>query len=318
MDLEDAETRKRILDFVRSYHQQNQKVPSIREIIENLNINRYTLYSIFPEGIKEICKALSLPVPEERISSTMEANLSKKAVKAESPFEPISLTVEQQKQLNAIAFLERLDVQLTIDKLIETYRLLKEKLRKWDLSLNELLQAAKILEESKVDPNKACELIQEGCVAEENVKKLKNEEREASLKLRKLQKEHEKLEKEINELQQQRQELVDKMKTLEEKKSQIEEGINKYEEEIEERGLSLGQFFGFVSKFNSLQELETKIKEREEEIESLEEKLKRLKTTNVFEAYEKGYNEGKNELIIKLIEDPEAVLNSLALKTLFP
>lgn len=71
--------RETILSFVNDYYEKNEDVPPIKKIIEGVKgLNNTKLYVEFPGGIGEICLALGVPAPTERIDATREARQGKK------------------------------------------------------------------------------------------------------------------------------------------------------------------------------------------------------------------------------------------------
>jgi hypothetical protein len=153
--MEKVELRKQILDFVSGEYKKSGEVPSISTIIRHAKINRKKLYSLFPNGIAEICQAINIPVPKERISATKKAvELRGKLTK--EPKEgllKIELTGKQQQEINAIAFEENLDPSIAIDKIIANYRNFKKR----GIGLKDYENLNKVVEE----------LIKRGCKTED-------------------------------------------------------------------------------------------------------------------------------------------------------
>ncbi len=68
---ESGDLRERVLEYVRNAFEVEKKPPTIRNIAENVEgVNRSNIYTLFPQGIKEICKAAGIDVPSKRIKET--------------------------------------------------------------------------------------------------------------------------------------------------------------------------------------------------------------------------------------------------------
>jgi hypothetical protein len=66
----DSELKEATIQYVKKCYEQNEKIPSLREISrhfrkEKLNFTRF--YKVFSGGIPEVCRLAAVPVPMERI-----------------------------------------------------------------------------------------------------------------------------------------------------------------------------------------------------------------------------------------------------------
>lgn len=58
-----------VVAFVRERFQETGTPPSIRQVSSGVDLSLRQLYSAFPGGLSEICKAANIPVPQERVQS---------------------------------------------------------------------------------------------------------------------------------------------------------------------------------------------------------------------------------------------------------
>jgi hypothetical protein len=124
----DKDIRSAIISFVQSYHAKNKTVPSIRMIskaFEADGVNRYTFYSLFPNGLRELCKLTAVPAPTERIRRTDRATEASKLKGQSSSIIEVSpdhlmLSEAQTKRLLGLSHLEDgKDPLLIIDELLD-------------------------------------------------------------------------------------------------------------------------------------------------------------------------------------------------------
>ncbi|MDI6856329.1 MAG: hypothetical protein QMD21_06065, partial [Candidatus Thermoplasmatota archaeon] len=70
---------ERILDYVGRCYGERGQVPSVREILDDMNVSRYRFYLIFPNGIGGVCNALGLPIPMDGMRRTRSASDARRA-----------------------------------------------------------------------------------------------------------------------------------------------------------------------------------------------------------------------------------------------
>ena len=138
------ERRQRVLKFVKDVYNRERRVPTIREISDNVTgVTRSNIYTLFPGKISQICKEAGVDVPKNRIKSTKKASSTRKT-KSESTFPDIVLSGQIAKELWVASTLEDKMPQDLMEEFLGEYRLFKNQ---YKLSSKNLGNFAKLLKD---------------------------------------------------------------------------------------------------------------------------------------------------------------------------
>jgi len=118
-----ATIKSEILEFVKSYYEENDKIPSIREICENLGISTKTFYKYFPKGIEDIAENLKIK-PTKEFEKRIEKGKELKE-KKRSKCNFLQLDEETQRKILTVSFVENKEASVIVNQLLEIYPLLK-------------------------------------------------------------------------------------------------------------------------------------------------------------------------------------------------
>jgi len=122
---ESGDLRERVLEYVRNAFEVEKKPPTIRNIAENVEgVNRSNIYTLFPQGIKEICKAAGIDVPSKRIKETKKASKARKT-KRDGPFPDIILRDQLAQELWVTSTLEDRKPQDLMEELLDQSKVLR-------------------------------------------------------------------------------------------------------------------------------------------------------------------------------------------------
>ncbi len=122
---ESGDLRESVLEYVRNAFEVEKKPPTIRNIAENVEgVNRSNIYTLFPQGIKEICKAAGIDVPSKRIKETKKASKARKT-KRDGPFPDITLRDQLAQELWVTSTLEDRKPQDLMEELLDQSKVLR-------------------------------------------------------------------------------------------------------------------------------------------------------------------------------------------------
>jgi hypothetical protein len=81
----EVNVREQIVKWFRDAYERRGRAPSIRELRRKFRLSNRELYSLFPEGLRQICNEAKVPIEsiKERLNLTVKAIKAKK-VKAET------------------------------------------------------------------------------------------------------------------------------------------------------------------------------------------------------------------------------------------
>ena len=135
-----------IVQFVKSFYNENVISPSISLILKEFNLNRTDFYNLFPGRLSELCRLAGVPVPKNRIDAVKPALKSKEKSSAkaqQSAVDCLTLSPEATRRIYGICQLEGgTNPNLAIDNLLD----LDTIMRKYGLSLEQLVNVAHFLD----------------------------------------------------------------------------------------------------------------------------------------------------------------------------
>ena len=116
--------REEVIAFAQRYHSSHGKPPSVRTIERSFKaqgINRYSFYSEFPGGMRELCRLAGIPAAGS-LGQTVAATESRRAASRDTSRAAagITLTENQERRLYAICHLEGgKDPSLVLDEILD-------------------------------------------------------------------------------------------------------------------------------------------------------------------------------------------------------
>lgn len=115
-------SREAVLRFIENYYERHGKAPSIRVIANNVHdVNKTNFYDYFSGGINEALNTLGIEGFIEKPVKAMEA----RKAKTDSDYR-ITLNESQSLKILAISYMEKKNVPLLIDEMIEQRRDIRE------------------------------------------------------------------------------------------------------------------------------------------------------------------------------------------------
>jgi hypothetical protein len=67
------EVKRKITEFVSEKYRKKGVVPSVRQILQHLDLNRTLFYEAFPGGLREVCEEAGVRLPSERLKLVKQA-----------------------------------------------------------------------------------------------------------------------------------------------------------------------------------------------------------------------------------------------------
>ena len=136
-----GEVRRKVVEFVRPYHEAYGVQPTMGLIFEKTGLSRRQVYSAFPDGLAGVCRESGIPAPKDRVERTRKATAARvqeaerrRGLKAGTGprVETYSLTEGQMDRFRGLLHLEpeRRDVGSVIDTWLDMDTELR---REWGL-----------------------------------------------------------------------------------------------------------------------------------------------------------------------------------------